>query len=121
MLFRSGKQEAIEEILSIGDLFILPSESESFGLAALEAMACEVPVISSNAGGIPEVNIHGFTGYLSEVGDVDDMAQNAISLLKDPNLLATFKKNALIQAHKFDLKEILLQYEAIYHRVAAKN
>ena len=116
-----GKQEAIEEILSIGDLFILPSESESFGLAALEAMACEVPVISSNAGGIPEVNIHGFTGYLSEVGDVDDMAQNAISLLKDPNLLATFKKNALIQAHKFDLKEILLQYEAIYHRVAAKN
>ena len=116
-----GKQEAIEEILSIGDLFILPSESESFGLAALEAMACEVPVISSNAGGIPEVNIHGFTGFLSEVGDVDDMAQNAISLLKDPNLLATFKKNALIQAHKFDLKEILLQYEAIYHRVAAKN
>lgn len=116
-----GKQEAIEEILSIGDLFILPSESESFGLAALEAMACEVPVISSNAGGIPEVNIHGFTGYLSDVGDVDDMAQNAISLLKDPNLLATFKKNALIQAHKFDLKEILLQYEAIYHRVAAKN
>ena len=116
-----GKQEAIEEILSIGDLFILPSESESFGLAALEAMACEVPVISSNAGGIPEVNIHGFTGFLSEVGDVDDMAQNAISLLKDPNLLTTFKKNALIQAHKFDLKEILLQYEAIYHRVAAKN
>lgn len=112
-----GKQEAIEEILSIGDLFILPSESESFGLAALEAMACEVPVISSNAGGIPEVNIHGETGYLSNAGDVEDMAQNAITLLKDSELLAKFRKNALQQAHKFDLKEILLQYEAIYNRV----
>lgn len=112
-----GKQEAIEEILSIGDLFILPSESESFGLAALEAMACEVPVISSNAGGIPEVNSHGVTGFLSNVGDVDDMAQNAIKLLKDADLLAKFRKNALQQAHKFDLAEILLQYEAIYNRV----
>jgi N-acetyl-alpha-D-glucosaminyl L-malate synthase BshA len=116
-----GKQEAIEEILSIGDLFILPSESESFGLAALEAMACEVPVISSNAGGIPEVNIHGVTGYLSNVGDVNDMAQNAINLLKDPELLAKFRKNALQQAHKFDLAEILLQYEAIYNRVITPN
>ena len=116
-----GKQEAIEEILSIGDLFILPSESESFGLAALEAMACEVPVISSNAGGIPEVNIHGVTGYLSNVGDVNDMAQNAITLLKDPQLLAKFRKNALQQAHKFDLAEILLQYEAIYNRVITPN
>jgi N-acetyl-alpha-D-glucosaminyl L-malate synthase BshA len=116
-----GKQEAIEEILSIGDLFILPSESESFGLAALEAMACEVPVISSNAGGIPEVNIHGVTGYLSNVGDVNDMAQNAITLLKDPELLAKFRKNALQQAHKFDLAEILLQYEAIYNRVINPN
>ena len=116
-----GKQEAIEEILSIGDLFILPSESESFGLAALEAMACEVPVISSNAGGIPEVNIHGVTGYLSNVGDVNDMAQNAVTLLKDPDLLAKFRKNALKQAHKFDLAEILLQYEAIYKRVISTN
>jgi N-acetyl-alpha-D-glucosaminyl L-malate synthase BshA len=116
-----GKQEAIEEILSIGDLFILPSESESFGLAALEAMACEVPVISSNAGGIPEVNIHGVTGYLSNVGDVNDMAQNAVTLLKDPELLAKFRKNALQQAHKFDLAEILLQYEAIYNRVINPN
>ena len=116
-----GKQEAIEEILSIGDLFILPSESESFGLAALEAMACEVPVISSNAGGIPEVNIHGVTGFLSNVGDVEDMAQNAITLLKDPDLLAKFRKNALKQAHKFDLAEILLQYEAIYKRVIIPN
>lgn len=112
-----GKQEAIEEILSIGDLFVLPSESESFGLAALEAMACEVPVISSNAGGIPEVNINGVTGFLSNVGDVDSMAQNAITLLKDPEMLKTFRKNALKQAHNFDLKTILLQYEEIYNRV----
>lgn len=112
-----GKQEAIEEILSIGDLFVLPSESESFGLAALEAMACEVPVISTNAGGIPEVNINGVTGFLSDVGDVDSMAQNAITLLKDPEMLKTFRKNALKQAHNFDLKTILLQYEAVYNRV----
>jgi len=112
-----GKQEAIEEILSIGDLFVLPSESESFGLAALEAMACEVPVISSNAGGIPEVNINGVTGFLSDVGDVDSMAQNAITLLKDPEMLKTFRKNALKQAHNFDLKTILLQYEEVYNRV----
>jgi L-malate glycosyltransferase len=112
-----GKQEAIEEILSIGDLFVLPSESESFGLAALEAMACEVPVISTNAGGIPEVNINGVTGFLSDVGDVESMAQNAITLLKDPEMLKTFRKNALKQAHNFDLKTILLQYEAVYNRV----
>ncbi len=112
-----GKQEAIEEILSIGDLFVLPSESESFGLAALEAMACEVPVISSNAGGIPEVNINGVTGFLSDVGDVESMAQNAITLLKDPEMLKTFRKNALKQAHNFDLKTILLQYEEVYNRV----
>lgn len=112
-----GKQEAIEEILSIGDLFILPSESESFGLAALEAMACEVPVISTNAGGIPEVNIHGVTGFLSNIGDVDSMANHAITLLKDPEMLKTFRKNALLQAHNFDLQSILLQYEAVYQRV----
>jgi N-acetyl-alpha-D-glucosaminyl L-malate synthase BshA len=112
-----GKQEAIEEILSIGDLFVLPSESESFGLAALEAMACEVPVISTNTGGIPEVNVHGITGFLSNVGDVDSMAQHAITLLKDPEMLKTFRKNALLQAHNFDLKTILLQYEAVYERV----
>ena len=112
-----GKQEAIEEILSIGDLFVLPSESESFGLAALEAMACEVPVISTNTGGIPEVNVHGVTGFLSNVGDVDSMAQHAITLLTDPEMLKTFRKNALLQAHNFDLKTILLQYEAVYERV----
>lgn len=112
-----GKQEAIEEILSIGDLFLLPSESESFGLAALEAMACEVPVVSSNAGGIPEVNIHGQTGYLAEVGDVDSMAKYSIQLLKDNDMHHAFRKNALQQAHSFDLQQILIQYETVYNRV----
>ena len=112
-----GKQEAIEEILSIGDLFLLPSESESFGLAALEAMACEVPVVSSNAGGIPEVNIHGQTGYLAEVGDVDSMAKYSIQLLKDKDMHHAFRKNALQQAHSFDLQQILIQYETVYNRV----
>lgn len=115
-----GKQEAIEEILSIGDLFLLPSESESFGLAALEAMACEVPVVSSNAGGIPEVNIHGKTGFLADVGDVESMANFSIQLLKDPEMHHAFRKNALLQAHSFDLQEILKQYETIYNNVAEK-
>lgn len=109
-----GKQEAVAEILAISDLFILPSEKESFGLAALEAMACEVPVISSNIGGIPEVNIHGKTGFLSNVGDVDDMAENALTLLQNPELLADFRKNALEQAKKFDIVQILPQYETLY-------
>lgn len=112
-----GKQEAIEEILSIGDLFLLPSESESFGLAALEAMACEVPVISSNAGGIPEVNIHGKTGYLADVGDFESMAKYAIDLLNNPEQHEEFRKNALKHAHSFDLQEILLQYESVYQSV----
>ncbi|MBS3913285.1 MAG: N-acetyl-alpha-D-glucosaminyl L-malate synthase BshA [Bacteroidetes bacterium] len=111
-----GKQEAIEEILSVGDLFLLPSATESFGLAALEAMACEVPVISSNTGGIPEVNIHGVTGYMSEVGDVEDMAANALKIISDDETLATFKRNALLQAKKFDLNIILLEYEKLYRR-----
>src|SRR6187401_1910826 len=80
-----GKLEAVEEVLSVADLFIMPSEKESFGLAALEAMACEVPVISSNAGGIPELNIHGVTGFLSEIGDVKDMVKNALFILQDEN------------------------------------
>jgi N-acetyl-alpha-D-glucosaminyl L-malate synthase BshA len=89
-----GKQEAIEEILSICDLFLLPSESESFGLSALEAMACEVPVISSNAGGLPEVNIQGVTGYLSDIGNYLEMAAYGIGLLSDEALLNQFRKNA---------------------------
>ena len=109
-----GKQEAVEEILSVCDLFILPSETESFGLAALEAMACEVPVISSNAGGLPEVNIHGETGYLSNVGDVADMAKNALAILKDENTLKRFKANSLQRARHFNLENIMEQYVAVY-------
>lgn len=112
-----GKQDAIEELLAIADLFFIPSESESFGLAALEAMACEVPVISSNTGGLPEVNIHGKTGFLSEVGDVDDMAQNAINLLTNEPLLQEFRRNALEQAQQFDLDNILPQYESYYEEI----
>jgi len=109
-----GKQEAIEEILSVCDLFILPSETESFGLSALEAMACEVPVIASNVGGLPEVVIHDKTGYLSEVGDIDKMSEYAIDLLKDENKLNLFRKNSLLQAHQFDLQKILKKYMEVY-------
>jgi L-malate glycosyltransferase len=112
-----GKQDAIEELLAISDLFILPSGSESFGLAALEAMACEVPVISSNIGGLPEINIHGETGFLSDVGDTQDMAKNALYILKDQETLNYFRKNALAQAKRFDIDNILPQYEAYYQHV----
>jgi N-acetyl-alpha-D-glucosaminyl L-malate synthase BshA len=112
-----GKQEAIEEILSVSDLFIMPSETESFGLAALEAMACQVPVISTNSGGMPELNVHGYTGFLSNVGDVDDMAKNAIELLSDENKLAAFKLNALAHARLFDIHTILPFYENYYHKI----
>jgi len=112
-----GKQDAIEEILAIADLFLMPSAKESFGLAALEAMACEVPVVSSDIGGISEVNIHGQTGFLSSVGDVADMAANAIKLLSDESLLAKFKANAFAQAQAFDIEHILPKYEAFYERV----
>lgn len=112
-----GKQEQINEILSISDLFLLPSQTESFGLAALEAMACGVPVISTNTGGLPEININGETGYLSNVGDVDDMAKHAIHILSDEGRLETFKKAALKQAAKFEKQHIIPQYEALYKEV----
>lgn len=112
-----GKQDAIEDLLSIADIFLMPSESESFGLAALEAMACEVPVISSNTGGLPEVNIHGVTGFLSDVGNVTEMANYAISLLEDETMLKQFRSNALAQAHEFDLSKILPQYESYYEKI----
>ena len=114
-----GKQEAVEELLAISDLFILPSENESFGLAALEAMACEVPVISSNAGGLPEVNIDGVTGYMCNVGDVEGMATRCLDLLQDEDLLNTFRHNAYLQAQKFDIKAILPQYENYYNEIIA--
>jgi L-malate glycosyltransferase len=116
-----GKQEAVEELLAIADLFVLPSETESFGLAALEAMACEVPVISTNTGGIPEINIQGVTGYLSDVGDIDDMAKNAIHILSDEATLAEFRKNAIKQANLFSLDNILPMYEAYYKEVIEKG
>ncbi len=112
-----GKQEQMEEILPIADLFLLPSEYESFGLAALEAMAAEVPVISTNAGGLPEIIIDGNCGYMSNVGDVEDMSRNAIRILEDEATHKTFKKNALAQAQKFDIHNIVPLYENIYLRL----
>jgi len=114
-----GKLEAVEEVLSVADLFLMPSEKESFGLAALEAMACEVPVISSNTGGIPELNIHGKTGYLSNIGDVEDMTRNALLIL-DKNNLPKFKANALARAKEFDISRILPLYEDYYQKVIEK-
>lgn len=114
-----GKQDAIEELLAVSDLFIMPSASESFGLAALEAMACQVPVISSNAGGLPEVNIHGKTGYMSDVGNVEEMAQYAIQILQNEETLQEFRANAVAQAARFDINNILPQYEEYYEHILA--
>jgi N-acetyl-alpha-D-glucosaminyl L-malate synthase BshA len=111
-----GKLDAVEEVLSVADLFLMPSENESFGLAALEAMACQVPVISSNAGGLPELNLQGVTGFLSNVGDVDSMVKNALFVLSDDQL-PQFKANALDRAKQFELSTILPLYEAHYERV----
>jgi len=111
-----GKVRDTTHVLEIADVFLLPSETESFGLAALEAMAVGVPVISSNTGGIPEVNIHGFSGYLSNVGDVEDMAKNMIHLLH-PDNLPTFKINAKERSKEFSLEKILPLYEGIYRNL----
>jgi len=116
-----GKQEQIEEILAISDLFLLPSDYESFGLAALEAMAAGVPVISSNAGGLPEININGKTGFLSDVGNIKEMASNAITLLQDDAMLDHFRNNAREQADKFDITSVVPQYEALYDRFLTKG
>ena len=116
-----GKIADPKEILSMADLFILPSETESFGLSALEAMAMKVPVISTNSGGLPEVNIQGKTGFLSNVGDVDDMAANAIKLVSNAKLLDQFRENAFTQAKKFDIEKILPQYEKIYNQLMIKE
>lgn len=114
-----GKQEAIEEVLSVADLFLMPSEKESFGLAALEAMACEVPVISSNTGGLPELNVQGVTGFLSNVGDIEDMTRKSLFVL-DKNNLPKFKENALKRAKEFDITKILPLYENYYEKVLEK-
>ncbi|RED49523.1 N-acetyl-alpha-D-glucosaminyl L-malate synthase BshA [Seonamhaeicola aphaedonensis] len=115
-----GRSNEIDKILCFSDLFLLPSLTESFGLAALEAMASGVPVISSNTGGIPEVNIHGFSGFLSNVGDVDDMTKNALYILSDEKRLKKFKENARTQSLKFDIHSIVPQYEAIYEDTLTK-
>ena len=115
-----GKLEAVEEVLSVADLFLMPSEKESFGLAALEAMACEVPVISSNTGGLPELNVQGVTGFLSAVGDVEDMTRKALFVL-DKNNLPRFKENALKRAKEFDITQILPIYEEYYQRIMEKT
>ena len=115
-----GKLDAVEEVLSVADLFIMPSEKESFGLAALEAMACEVPLISTNVGGIPELNINGVSGFVSNVGDIDDMTKNALYILKDENL-EKFKEGALQRAKHFDLDNILPKYIAFYETILDKS
>ncbi|MEZ4877757.1 MAG: N-acetyl-alpha-D-glucosaminyl L-malate synthase BshA [Flavobacterium sp.] len=115
-----GNSNEIDKILSYSDLFLLPSETESFGLAALEAMAWSVPVVSSNSGGLPEVNFEGVSGYLSDVGNVDDMAENALKILENETILNEFKANALSVAKQFDIKNILPLYEDLY-RLAIQN
>lgn len=111
-----GKLEAVEEVLSVADLFLMPSEKESFGLAALEAMACQVPVVSSNAGGIPELNLDGLTGYTADIGDIEDMTKKSLHILSEENL-DTFKHNALERAKEFDIEKVLPVYEAHYNQV----
>ncbi len=111
-----GNSSEVDSILRYSDLFLLPSETESFGLAALEAMACAVPVISSNAGGLPEVNVQGKTGFLSNVGDVQDMANSALRILKDENTLNQFKQHALEHSKVFSIDKIVPIYEAIYKK-----
>jgi L-malate glycosyltransferase len=115
-----GNSNEIDKILCFTDLFLLPSQTESFGLAALEAMACSVPVISSNSGGLPEVNFEGISGFLSDVGNTEEMAQNALKILKDDATLASFKENAFQVAQQFDIKNILPLYEALYEKAIQK-
>lgn len=115
-----GKQDAVEELLAVSDLFMLPSENESFGLAALEAMACEVPVVSSDIGGLPEVNIQGDTGYLCPVGDIELMAEKSIHILGSDERLNEFKKRAYAQAKRFNIEKIIPQYEAYYQEMIKK-
>jgi L-malate glycosyltransferase len=115
-----GNSNEIDKILSFTDLFLLPSETESFGLAALEAMAWSVPVISSNSGGLPEVNLDGISGYLSDKGNIEEMADNALKILKDTSTLNKFKENALSVAKQFDIEKILPLYEDLYQKAINK-
>lgn len=116
-----GKQEKIEEVLPIADVFLLTSEYESFGLAALEAMAAGVPVISTNVGGLPEINIHGKTGFLGDVGNIEQLAGYTLQILQNDSLLKTFKENAFQQAMKFDIATVLPLYEQMYQELMAET
>ena len=116
-----GKQEQMEDILAIADLFLLPSEYESFGLAALEAMAAGVPVISTNAGGLKEINIEGETGYMANVGEVLTMSRRALDILQNNETLNKFKKRAAAHAKKYDIANIVPIYERLYERFLVKE
>ncbi|WKD86600.1 N-acetyl-alpha-D-glucosaminyl L-malate synthase [Polaribacter huanghezhanensis] len=115
-----GNSSEVAEILCYTDVFLLPSKTESFGLAALEAMAAETAVVSTNSGGLPEVNVHGVTGYLSDVGDVEDMANNVLKIVKDDVTLLQFKQNAKAHTKQFSIKNILPVYEDIYESLRVK-
>ncbi len=112
-----GKQDSIAELLAISDLFLLPSQTESFGLAALEAMSCGVPVISSSVGGLPELNIHGETGYIAEIGDIERMSKYAIEILTNKKKYELFSKNARERAEMFDEEKIVSLYEEFYEKI----
>lgn len=112
-----GKQTEFVDVLSVTDLFLMPSQSESFGLSALEAMACEVPVISSSVGGLPELQVHGRTGYIAEIGDIDRMARYAIDLLSNPAKHKTFAEAARSRAMEFESTRIIAQYERYYEKI----
>ena len=111
-----GKQEQMEDILAIADLFLLTSDYESFGLAALEAMAAGVPVVSTNAGGLKEIMIPGETGYMADIGDINTMSQYALDILKKDDVLRRFKTNAAAHAKKYDISNIIPVYEKLYER-----
>ena len=116
-----GNSNEIDRILCFSDLFLLPSETESFGLAALEAMINKVAVVSTNTGGIPEVNVHGETGYMSDVGDVESMISQSIAVLEDQERLAEFKDKAYQRALQFDIQHILPLYESVYEKAYAQR
>ena len=116
-----GKQDILVELLSISDLFIMPSQSESFGLSALEAMSCSVPVVSTSIGGLPELNVHGETGYIAEIGDVERMSKYAIELLTNTKKYDYFSKKARERALKFKEDNIVPLYEEFYEKVLTEN
>src|SRR5690554_164888 len=111
-----GNSSEIDSILNYSDLFLLPSETESFGLAALEAMANKVPVVSSNSGGLPEVNIQGVSGFLDNIGDINGMVQHSMEILKNIPTLEKFKEQAYQHSKNFSVDKIVPMYEAIYQK-----